>query len=472
MRNKYRFSALAACAAAAVVVTTLTAGPAGAYTGSLTRYPYLTDVVSAGSTDNATINWATDQSQTTGYATYGLSGTEACTAHRANGSKTSITVNGVGEEQWKAKITGLIPGASYCYRVFFSNPTVDLLATDASPVFMAPGTPNSFKFAVFGDWGRTSTSGNPDQANLDAQIAASGAQFLLGTGDTAYNSGSETNYGDLYQTGDDVSDVFGPSFFKNIGDTIPMFNALGNHGQSGTFLTVWPMPTAPVLSGGRYQMDTYCCVNGTNSESLPSVWYAFSVGNVRFYILDASWPNGNLGTGTLYSDDAAAHWSPSSPEYQWLASDLAAHPGGLKFVVEHFPMYSDSSTEGTDPYLHGPGSLAALLTQYGVQMVFNGHAHVYERNTQQPGESFVSYVTGGGGATLEPVGTAGCGSYDAYAIGWSPTKLKGYTCGAATAPTSASQVYHYLLVTVSGSQVTVAPTNSSGQQFDVVTYNF
>ena len=51
-----------------------------------------------------------------------------------------------------------------------------------------------------------------------------------------------------------------------------------------------------------------------------------------------------------------------------------------------------------------PGSVAALLSQNGVQLVFNGHTHIYERNRKQPGESFVSYVTGGGGATLEPVG--------------------------------------------------------------------
>jgi hypothetical protein len=454
---------------AAMLMSILPASSAGAYTTSLTRYPYLTDVVNAGTADNATVNWATDTSQTTGYATYGLAGTEACTAHRANGSKTGITVNGVAEEQWKAKITGLTPGASYCYRVFFSNPTVDLLAADTSPVFGTPGG-SAFKFAVFGDWGDTSAPA--DQANVDAQIAGSGALFLLGTGDTAYNSGSQTNYGDLYQTGSEVSDVFAPNFFKNIGDSIPLFNALGNHGQSNTFLGVWPMPTAPGLSGGSYQMDTYCCVNGTTSRTLPSVWYAFSVGSARFYILDATWPNGDLGTGTIYSDDAAAHWSASSPEYQWLAGDLAAHPGGLKFVVAHFPMYSDSNTEGTDPYLHGPGSLAQLLSQNGVQMVFNGHAHLYERNTQQPGESFVSYVTGGGGGVLEPVGTAGCGSYDAYAIGWSPTKLKGYKCGAAPVPASAAAVFHYLLVTVNGNQVTVAPTNENGQQFDVMTYSF
>ena len=439
----------------------------------LTRYPYLTDVVSNGTTDNATINWATDQSQTTGYATYGQAGVEAVTAHRANASKTSITVNGVAEYQWKAKVTGLLPGTTYAYRVFFSNPTMDLLGADTSPTFTTPPAPAAttpFSFAVIGDWGAAGINDATSyQASLMAQIAGSGASFVLSAGDVAYPGGSQSNYGDLFQTGTNISSVFAPFFYKYVGDSMSMFGATGNHGFSSTFLNIWPEPTAPVLSGGRYQMDTYS-VPGTNTASYPSVWYAFTVGNARFYVLTASWANSNVGTGTLYSNDYAAHWTPSAAEYQWLASDLAAHPAELKFATFHFPMYSDNKTETTDSYLHGPGSLGALLTQYGVRMVFNGHAHIYERNLQQPGESFVSYVTGGGGEALEPIGKAS--PFDAYGIGWSYSSNKGSAAGAAPKPTSPAQVFSFLLVTVNGNQVTVKPINSLGQPFDVATYSF
>ena len=444
---------------------------AAASATQLTRYPYLTDVVSNGTAYNATLNWATNQSQSTGYATYGQLGVESDAAHRANGSKTSITVNGVPEYQWKAKITGLLPGTAYAYRVLFSNPTFDLLAPDGSPTFTTPPLPGGagpFSFAVFGDWGATdSTGANPDQANLMTQIAASGASFALSTGDIGYSGGSQTNYGDLFQTGANVSGVFGPSFYKLVGDGIPMFPAPGNHGFTSTFLNIWPQPTAPVLSGGKYQMDTYS-VPGTKTASYPSIWYAFTVGDARFYILTAAWANSNVGDGTLYSKDYAAHWLPSSPEYQWLANDLATHPTALKFATFHFPMYSDNKSETTDSYLHGPGSLGELLTQYGVQFVFNGHAHIYERNYQMPGESFVSYVAGAGGAPLEPLSTTS--PFDAYGLGWGNTKNKGYATGSAPLPTSKAQVFSFLLVTVDGTQVTVTPINSLGQQFDVVTY--
>jgi hypothetical protein len=464
---------LGAVAAAAVLAIVLADTPiASASLPQLARYPYLTGVVGDGSTCYATVNWATDRSQTTGYATYGRAGIEPSTAHRVNGSKTSISVNGVLEYQWKAKITGLLPGTAYTDRVFFTTPQVDLLGADVSPTFTTPPAPDStspFSFAVLSDWGATDSSGaNPYQANLDSLVAASGASFALSAGDVGWSSGSQTNYGDLYQTGRNISAVFAPDFYKDIGDGISMFAAPGNHDLNSTFFNVWPEPVAPSLCAGRYQLDAYS-LPGTKTVNYPSVWYAFSVGNARFYVLTAAWGNTNVGTGTLYSNDYAAHWTPSAPEYQWLAGDLATHPAQIKFAVMHFPMYSDNGTETTDTYLHGPDSLAALLTQYGVQFVFNGHAHIYERNYRQPGESFVSYIAGGGGSPLEPVSKHY--SFDAYSIGWSYSTNKGSARGTAQPPTSPAQVFSYLLVTVDGDQVTVAPVNSLGQSFDVVTYD-
>ena len=103
-----RWAAVITAAAVAAAIAVI-ATPAEASQPQLTRYPYLTDVVITG----ATLNWATDQSQTTGYATYGAVGSEACTAYRANGSKTGITVGSRAEYQWKAKITGLLSNTRF-----------------------------------------------------------------------------------------------------------------------------------------------------------------------------------------------------------------------------------------------------------------------------------------------------------------------------------------------------------------------
>jgi hypothetical protein len=173
----------------------------------------------------------------------------------------------------------------------------------------------------------------------------------------------------------------------------------------------------------------------------------------------------------VYSDDYAAHWSPSSPQYQWLAADLAAHPSGIKFAFFHYPLHSDQKAQNSDTYLQGPSSLEGLLASNHVSVAFSGHAHIYERNTGTAPGSLPNYVTGGGGGTLQPVAEAGCSSVDAYSIGWSPTKLKGSRCGAAAVPDSAARVFHFLKVTVNGSSVTVAPTDELGRTFDVQTYS-
>jgi hypothetical protein len=458
--------------AALALALPLAPRPALAYAARLLRYPYLTDVV----TGYATINWGTDRSFGTGYALWGNADTESCTAHRAGASKTGITVGSTPEYQWKAKLTGLTPGARYCYRVFLGSPAVDLLGSDPAPVFRAQvpaGSSEAYSFAVFGDWGAVDAAGsNPDQANLMARIAASGARFLVGTGDTAYPSGSQTNYGDLVQRGANLSTVFAPGFYRQVGARMPMFNVPGNHGLTGTFPMLWPSAQAAATSGGRFQMDTYCCTNGTSSRSYPSAWYAFDAGQARYYLLDTAWSNANVGTADIYENDYDNHWTPTSSEYQWLAADLASHPSALKVAIMHFPMYSDNSTEPSDAYLRGEGSLAGLLSQHGVDLVFAGHAHMYERNLRQPGDSFVSYVTGGGGGKLEPIGAKGCSAFDAYGIGWSYSAGRGSACGTAPVPDSITRVFHFLLVTVQGTRVTVTPTDELGRTFDVRTYQF
>jgi hypothetical protein len=252
-------------------------------------------------------------------------------------------------------------------------------------------------------------------------------------------------------------------------------------------------------------MDSYSGIDGI-SGNYPDNWYAFSTANVRVYVLDASWNDGQTGTasGSLCGSNAAncksyqadydEHWSETAAEYRWLKADLAAHPGGIKFAVLHYPLRSDSSTEPSDPYLQNSSanpnagtSLESLLATNGVAMVFNGHAHTYQRWIPNSPGQVVSYVTGGGGGTLEPVlGSTTCKNLlqtaDVYALGWSPTNAKGSYCGpavnqgsaavAAATPQSPGDVYHFLKVTVTGNTVTVSPTTANGKVFDQHTYTF
>jgi uncharacterized repeat protein (TIGR01451 family) len=338
---------------------------------------------------------------------------------------------------------------------------------------MPAGSSTPFKFAVFGNWGKTLAAGNPHQANLISQIAQSGARFGITTGDNAYESGSQKSYGDLYQVGDNTSAVFGPNYWKVAGASLPLFPATGSHDHNNSvLLTNWPQDTAVATSAGRYQTDTYCCTNGTTQADYPSTWYAFDAGMARFYVLETAWEAQNVGTADLYKNDFDNHWGPNSPQYQWLKNDLETHPRALSFAFHHFPLYSDQSATSSDTYLQGASSLEGLLKLHDVTVDFGAHSHNYQRNSVPPG-GVPNYVTGGGGANLESIGnhSAGCSALDQYGLGWSNVNDTPHACGAAPVPTGKDQVHHFLLVSVSGTSVTVTPTDSLGRTFDPITYN-
>lgn len=455
------------------VISATSGSTLSSYNTALRRYPYLTDVVGP----YATINWATDRSDTSGAIRFGKVGSEACTAHYVAATKKAITVNGVLQYQWKAQLD-LVPGTQYCYRVYLGTSPVqeiDLLGGDPAPAFwtqVASGTDQPFTFAVFGDWGQVDSSGtNPYQASVMSLIAGSGARFAVTTGDNGYPDGNQKNLGDLTQTGLNISGVFGPAFWKVPGASIPLFPSVGNHGYyspdaNHPHLVTWPQDQAVSTSGGRYIKETYCCLDGTNSKVYPSAWYAFDAGPARFYVLNTAWDEANVGTASEYQADYDYHWAPNSAQYQWLQADLAAHPSVLKFAFFHYPLHSDNPFEATDTFLLGSTSLEGLLKQNGVDIAFTGHAHIYERNLPSAA-GIPNYITGGGGGSLGTLGT--CTALDAYAIKFTTT---GKACGSAPVPTSAGQVYHFLLVTVNGYNVTVTPINSLGQSFDVVNYSF
>jgi hypothetical protein len=527
MRNRVLCLPAAVCAVAALTVTALPltasasgygAGPGpvpttpyGGFNPALARAPYVTDLTQT----SAVVTWATNP-DIHGTLYYGPPGN--CTANSipvASGAVTQVRVSPNPtttyptryDYQSSVAVTGLTPGTTYCYEVFGSGKTaVDLLpAPQPSATFttLDPAGPTSAKpltFDVIGDFGETTDRGtntpssvNSNQAAIDSLIGSSGARFAVAVGDIGYNDGGNYNYGDLDETGasvgspnlTEISDIFGPRYWPLTGG-IPLFAADGNHGQNSNILTTWPGSATASNSGGKYAMQQYSSVDGISTASYPSDWYAFSSGDVRFYILDGSWTDANVGTASgsacpdtsgtincmMYQVDADAHFLPGDAEYQWLGNDLRAHPGGIKLAFFHFPLRSDNSTEDSDVYLQH--DLEPLLAENGVDIAFSGHAHDYERNTAAGPNSIVSYVTGGGGGVVQPVAGKGCSPWDAYAIGWSYGAGRGSGCGAAkpAPPTSDAQVYNFLKVTVSGDTVTVQPVNAAGQVFDTQTYTF
>jgi hypothetical protein len=426
------------------------------YLSALKRYPYVSEVVG----NSARVNWATDRSQSSGTATWGPVTNGSCTpSSQVTASEAAIVVGSTSEFQWTALLAFPGPG-TYCYRIQLAG--ADLLGSNPSPqVKTAAPSGSAFSFAVLGDWG----AGTTDEANVLSRIAASPASFVVTAGDNVYNSGTETEYGDLTQ-----GNIFPAQYLPAIGG-LPIFASEGNHGFTTNlpYLQDFSALTAAQTSGGRFSQESYCCISTLSGpQTYPSAWYAFNWGSARFYVLDGAWADSQ----GAYQGDFLAHWNgpvsgcgPCGAELQWLQSDLAANAGTpIKFAFSHYPLYADNSGQGSDSYLDGPSALEGLLANNNVDIVFNGHAHQYERNYPQiAGKPLVSYVTGTGGAPLGSI--SGCSAFDAYAIG------SGSSCRAPQ-PGSDANVFGYLLVTVNGGQVTVTPTDSTGRTFDVQTYTY
>jgi phosphodiesterase/alkaline phosphatase D-like protein len=160
----------------------------------LTRYPYLTDATST----SVLVNFATNtpSSTATPVVTWGAAGGSCNTNTVKVNAGITITVGTATEYQYKGLISGLSPNTSYCYRVNQSNSNPDLLGSDASPTFtsaLTAGAGSSYSFAVVGDFG----AGTIDENKVLAQVAKNNASFIVTAGDNAYNSGSQSDYGDL-----------------------------------------------------------------------------------------------------------------------------------------------------------------------------------------------------------------------------------------------------------------------------------
>ncbi len=317
------------------------------------------------------VNLATDTSSPWPIISWGPAAGN-CASPPSSVTATYVTSFGTNDKQFKAQLSGLQPNTNYCYRV--AQAGVDMLG--AAPVFtsaLASGATDPFSFAVIGDWG----AGTTDEADVLSRIAAAKPAFIVTVGDNVYNSGTQTEYGDLRG-----GNAFGPQYWPQVGRTIPAFPATGNHGFSGSvpYFQNWPQDAtiaACAQSGCRYQRDTYCCTGtlGTTTKTYPSSWYAFDWGGTRFYILDGAWSDSTgayLGDRQAHFNGPVAGCAICGAELTWLTNDLASHPAAHRFAFWHYPLYADSSSQGSDWFLDGPDNLEGVLASYGVNIVFNG----------------------------------------------------------------------------------------------------
>jgi acid phosphatase type 7 len=284
-------------------------------------------------------------------------------------------------------LAALDPGSTYHYRV-------EGVGGSSSGCFRtAPvGDDSRFSFAVVGDSG----SGGKGQLAVAALLERLRPDLVLHTGDVVYPAGQERHYDRRF---------FAP--YRNLIKTVPLFPVLGNHdvrkGNGAAFLENFHPPLGSPGSTKRY--------------------YSFDWGNTHFVALDSELYHGDRG---------------SNPEEQrdFLERDLATTRKRWKVAFLHRSPYG-SSRHGGDEKVRE--DLEPLFVKHGVDLVFSGHDHVYERTVPITGVTYV--VSGGGGRRLYPAGN-----------------------GELTA--SSVSAHHAVLVRVSGSRLLLEAVEVGGEVVD------
>jgi hypothetical protein len=204
-----------------------------------------------------------------------------------------------------------------------------------------PAVAESLKFAVIGDSGTGSSSQYRVAEKLIAARATFPYEFVLMMGDNLY--GSE-----------------GPSAYDK----------------------KFERPYKPLLDSG---MKFYASL-GNHDEPNQRFYKAFNMNGERYYTFK---PKGNIRIFALDSNYV------DKAQLDWFEKELSASGSDWKIVFFHHPVYSSGGRHGSDEQLRA--QLEPLFLKHGVDAVFQGHEHFYERIKPQRG---IYYFISGGAAKL------------------------------------------------------------------------
>jgi Calcineurin-like phosphoesterase len=218
---------------------------------------------------------------------------------------------------------------------------VGTIGAPAAQDVSLPNQPDSLKFAIIGDSGTGSSSQYKVAEKLIAARAKFPYEFVLMMGDNLYSGSGPKDYQKKFEEP-----------YKTLLDSgLKFYAALGNHDNTDE------RNYKPFNMGGQR-------------------YYTFKPKNgVRIFALDSN-----------YMDQ---------PQLQWLEKELTASGSDWKIAFFHHPLYSSGGTHGSDFQLRA--QLEPMFLKHGMDAVFSGHEHFYERIKPQKG---IYYFTSGGAAKL------------------------------------------------------------------------
>ena len=117
----------------------------------------------------------------------------------------------------------------------------------------------------------------------------------------------------------------------------------------------------------------------------------------------------DLGSWHVISLNSEIDMDVGSPQEQWLRADLAANPTACTVAYWHEPRFNSGDNHGSSS---GPVPLWEALYEHHVEIVLNGHDHLYERfapqtpdGTADPDHGIRQFTVGTGGGPLYDFGT-------------------------------------------------------------------
>jgi hypothetical protein len=147
------------------------------------------------------------------------------------------------------------------------------------------------------------------------------------------------------------------------------------------FVRKFERPYQPLLDGG---VKFYAAL-GNHDEPSQRFYAKFNMGGERYYTF-------TRGIAQFFALDSN-YMDPT--QLAWLERELASSGARWKIAFFHHPLYSSGRLHGSSVDLRE--RLEPLFVRYGMNLVFAGHEHIYERVKPQKG---VSYFTSGGAAKL------------------------------------------------------------------------
>ena len=100
----------------------------------------------------------------------------------------------------------------------------------------------------------------------------------------------------------------------------------------------------------------------------------------NFYPINQLYYSFDYKNAHIISFNTEIDYSVGSDQYQWLISDLQQTDKDWKIVFFHRPAYGNILKHNNNPYQTDlQNNIVPILEQYGVNLVFNGHLHLYHR---------------------------------------------------------------------------------------------